>query len=269
MKNRMLPYIFILGVQDKFRGKNLIDEFTRDKISFEIHWANKIKPQDIVDKNISDSGFAKFAIGRQLKHEEISCANGHNAIYKKIYERRLPWSIILEDDVKLINDLSNIKSILWDSKVPTIIYLNALVEKVNHFNDIAKPKEKQSRGVIRQFLPKNIACSYAINLAAVEMIREVGNHNLISSPDWPYRWSSRVDFYQVLSPIFMHPAQEDNSLIGKRLNDREKMLNRIPNPIRLARAVIFRIPFGIAFKTEIVLKSKLIFRQLLYKIGEK
>ena len=104
---------------------------------------------------------------------------------------------------------------------------------------------------------------------AVKVINELGHNQLISSPDWPYRWSPRVDFYQCVSPIFVHPPQGENSLIGERSNNREKILNRIPNPIRLFRALMFNIPFDVAFKKEISFKCKLLFRQLRYKIGAK
>jgi hypothetical protein len=269
MKNKSTPHIFILGLQDNFRGESLVDELAKADSSFEIHWAKKVYSQDIVNQDIIDSRFAKFAIGREIKCEEISCANGHNEIYKKIFEKRLQWSIILEDDVEMIDELDSVNRYLFETEFPSIIFLNNLAEKVSHLNETGKSEEKKQTGIVKQFLPKNIACSYAINFAAVKVINELGHNQLISSPDWPYRWSPRVDFYQCVSPIFVHPPQGENSLIGERSNNREKILNRIPNPIRLFRALMYNIPFDVAFKKEISFKCKLLFRQLRYKIGAK
>lgn len=270
MKSKLIPHIYILGVKDNFRGGNLTNELEGNKdVSFEIHWARRVDLLDLENQDFSNSHFAKFAVGRKLKCEEISCADGHNEIYKKILDRRLPWSIVLEDDVWIVGQLDSVNSYLFDTEIPTIIFLNKLAEKVSHSNDEYKSENEKSFGLVKQFLPKNIACSYAVNLAAVKMINEIQNYHLISSPDWPYRWSPRVDFYQVVLPIFEHPIQGENSLIGDRYSGREKILNRIPNPIRLFRALMFHIPFDIAYKKEISFKYKLIFRQLFYRIGTK
>jgi GR25 family glycosyltransferase involved in LPS biosynthesis len=265
MLSSSIPIIFILGVKKRFRGKSLVSEINRQSGNCQIHWAKTI--EEVQDSVLSSIAFQYFTIGRELKFEEISCALGHNDIYMTILSQNLPWAIVLEDDVQVVAELVKLNDYLFESDAPSIIFLNSFSQKLSHNNSNTRREFGVSAKLSKQFLPKNIACSYAINLAAVRLIANIGQTKLISVADWPYLWFSKVSFYQISNPFFLHSGDPQFSLIGSRVNSRERFSKRIPNPMRVIRAILFGVSIKTAFKNELVLKTKLIYLQAKFKLG--
>ncbi|CAN2244682.1 Glycosyl transferase, family 25 [actinobacterium SCGC AAA044-D11] len=266
MSSILLPKFFILGVRNKFRGFELFNEIERQGGICQIQWAQTF--EEIENYHKTSLEFQNFTIGRRLKFEEISCALGHNEIYQLIWRQGLTWAVVLEDDVQVVNELQKLSDYLFQSDEPTIIFLNSFSLKVSHENVEANHKIGIPDGLRKQFLPKNIACSYAINFAAVDLILKLGRNNLLSVADWPYIWFTQVHFYQIEKPFFSHSNDANFSIIGNRNTSREKFSMRIPNPIRLIRAILFDVPIRIAIKNEVLVKAKLLYLQVKFKIGK-
>jgi GR25 family glycosyltransferase involved in LPS biosynthesis len=267
MASKLLPKFFILGVKNRFRGFELVNEIERQGGICEIHWAQTL--EEIENFNRSSLKFQYFAIGRRLKFEEISCALGHNGIYQLIWKQGLTWGVVLEDDVQVVTELQKLSDYLFQSDQPTIIFLNSFPLNMSHENDEVDHKIGIPNGLRKQFLPKNIACSYAINFAAVDLIFKLGRNNLLSVADWPYVWHRQVNFYQIEELFFSHSDDAKYSIIGNRNTSKEKFSVRIPNPIRVIRAILFGVPIRIAIENEVLVKTKLLYRQVKFKIGKR
>lgn len=120
--------------------------------------------------------------GRKCSPAEIGCTLSHYAIYKKIKDLSIPYALILEDDIKVVNEkfqeaIEQSTKILDQETKPTIILLSGAytyTQSQQLTNDI---KLVNVYGAI-------LAHSYIINLPAAQLL--IQQFPCIQADDWEY-----------------------------------------------------------------------------------
>lgn len=96
--------IFILGLRDRFRGKDLFELFNKQDYNVEIFWGYSKSDIDVLGK-FSYPEKSEFLYGRNISWSEIACSVGHRKILEKAVAENANCLVVLEDDV-MINDLN-------------------------------------------------------------------------------------------------------------------------------------------------------------------
>ena len=114
---------------------------------------------------------------RSLSKGEIGCARSHQLAYES--EREADWIILLEDDVVIVGDLTEIERKLADiSLKPTVV----LFEN-NDSDTLRLPFWKKRHGTY----------SYALNKSALSIIRD-SYTQIWCTADWPIQWVFQTQF---------------------------------------------------------------------------
>lgn len=120
--------------------------------------------------------------GRKCSPAEIGCTLSHCAIYKKITDLSIPYALILEDDIKIVNKkfqeaIAQSTKILDRETKPTIILLSGAYTY------------SQARRLTNDIKLVNVygatlAHSYIINLPAAQLL--IQQIPCIQADDWEY-----------------------------------------------------------------------------------
>ncbi|QRN41353.1 MAG: glycosyltransferase [Neisseriaceae bacterium] len=122
-----LPNIFILSLPDAVnRRQSAFSQCIEYALPFEcvdaLDFRNKTKWETSAAYQPTDKAKQK---NKFLSNTEIACALGHQKIYNKIIAQQIPFSLILEDDFKLINNplplLSHIGTIQKNTEFDVLI----------------------------------------------------------------------------------------------------------------------------------------------------
>lgn len=107
MTTSKLP-VFVISLKSASDRRKLIRE-QLEKLNFEFEFFDAF-----IGKNYADNPAyynekkALKAEGRKLRAGEVGCALSHNAVYRLIVERELPYALILEDDAIISEDLPEV-----------------------------------------------------------------------------------------------------------------------------------------------------------------
>ena len=94
--------IYILGVPEKYRGKNLESRLTNFGLEFLlVEGIDGASLNEDASNLLINQSLAQAQYGRKLTNGEACCTIGHAKIAKKFLESNEDWALVLEDDVIL------------------------------------------------------------------------------------------------------------------------------------------------------------------------
>ena len=111
MHSFKLPVFVVSLKSDSVRRKHIREQL--EKLHFEFEFFDAFIGKDYADNPAYyNEKKALKAEGRKLRAGEVGCALSHNAVYRLIVERELPYALILEDDAVLSADLPEVLDVL-------------------------------------------------------------------------------------------------------------------------------------------------------------
>jgi GR25 family glycosyltransferase involved in LPS biosynthesis len=224
MERLELELIYVLGVPDRFRGKELVNSLLPYGITCKVISginSNSISPEQLVD--LVNQKAASIVLGRKISLGEICCSMVHLAAYKNFLETSAEWVLILEDDAVILRDLEEIFTGLITLESPTILKLSEAAPETSIVKKIASEDLRVSALGFRKLrFPTNMAHAYIINREAAKLaIESCSGMKIHFTADWPYLWDNRVTFWQSNNSFFV---QQGESLIDAD-SDRFRITN--------------------------------------------
>jgi len=220
--------IYILGVEARFRGGQLIKKIQSDGYSCEIVWGEDARDRTRELSRVSRC-LSKFVNNREISIGEYCCAIGHQRILKTFLNSGQSWALILEEDANILEDISLIEELTKDRKEPTILHLAGIDHILRSTQEETfwlreAHSEKLTRGDIVLFRVVGNAYGafgFLINRDAAK-IAVAGNSRLKfpQLADWPSTWRYRINFFLTDKP-FISVETSGSELVG----DRSKLLN--------------------------------------------
>lgn len=100
--------IFLVNLaQKKDRLANADRQLKARGIAYERFPAVYGKALSVAERRASVAGFHSWcAMGRRLLDGEIGCALSHCGIYRRMVDERIPYALVLEDDIAIVGDLA-------------------------------------------------------------------------------------------------------------------------------------------------------------------
>ena len=194
--NRIAPQIYILGLQDRYRGLNLETFLRNQNASFKPVWGidARVEENAKVLETFADQNLAKSYSGKKLLLGEIACAELHHRTYKEFFESGAEWSVIFEDDIgELLLPISVLSDLFSElGSEPTIVKFDVSPERFRKFirNAII---EKSGFSLQEDFTLSYNTRAYGINRRAVRIIIETMKDSLfVNQSDWPIQWRYKV-----------------------------------------------------------------------------
>lgn len=170
---------------------------------------------------------AKKLIHRELKAGEVGCALSHNAVYKEIVKEKLPYALVLEDDIVISKDLPEvIESLLpylTGSRIITLdrcdVYNKRTVIPLFNEYHLATPRYVREGGMAN-------TSGYLITGEAAEKIASVNFPVWCPSDHW-YAYHNEVTFNGIVPSqtvihqnkgVFNSTIQSDGLGISEEIN---------------------------------------------------
>lgn len=243
MMKEVTMQVFVINLdKNQDRCRHMTQQLERLGIAFERLPA--VYGQALSRKELRAS-FSKFrsfcAIGKRLSIGAVGCALSHGKVYQQMIERKIPYALILEDDI------------LIDETIHTQL------DKVSKFIDVNKAQVVvlsalefhggETRGIFRN---NRAICAdgYVITLEAAKTIYHA-NMPVVSEADAWYRWYRRFG----LEVYNAWPAciRQDNGAFGTDINTMNRWnvvgwQKLIYKAIRVPELLIDRIWFFITGK---------------------
>ncbi len=203
--------VYLLGLQNSFRGEALLRELHSTFSDVRIHWGidARVNPMDHSLRNDSRS---MRIYGRVLRDSEIACAQGHFQILLQAKRNPTDITLILEDDAEVL-DSSQLMAWLkeLDLHKPKIwTFPNETSPKLV----IPTPFKKVSK---KTFCTPTLAHAYAVNELALDLVlygyTRYGFEGF--QADFPLFYADSVNFE--IAPMKIIQQSNVESLIGKRL----------------------------------------------------
>ena len=255
--------VYILGLQNHFRGDVLNSELKKFKIDPEIVWGPDVNQELKLIQSMTNQSFAKFSINREIKEHEVSCSIGHLRMYEKFRQSPDEWALFLEDDAICIKNPEHFFDSLPKMKQPIQIFLHDGPGTNLKLNEFSKLK---TLGLTRRLDPQYGAYGYMLNKPAVQLILNSKVTRLISSADWPFLWPRKIKFYVSNQVYFSHPKDTTNSIIGVRINEKVKIKSHLPDIFRINQGLRLGISFHEIIYKEITVKLLRIVLQIKRKV---
>jgi GR25 family glycosyltransferase involved in LPS biosynthesis len=220
-----IELIYILGIPNKFRGKDLMT--TMQRLGFcckviaglDAKLLSDFQASEMVNKRA-----ARIVLGREITIGEACCSLVHLQAYRELLKTDKEWVLILEDDALLLDE--DIRALSFPPNVsePSILKLSSptpedsYVERMRTHDDysIEAARFKKLR------FPTNMAHAYLINRAAAKIaVRKTDKEKIHFTADWPYIWDANVSFWQSEHGYF---SQFGESVIDSD-NSRSKIIS--------------------------------------------
>lgn len=103
------PPVFVINLERNTDRRISIEaQFTQAGLGFEIHAATdgaRLAPSDLA---LYDEDYVFDHISRTLSPSEIGCYLSHQKIWQRILDDKIPWAVVLEDDVLIQAALKDI-----------------------------------------------------------------------------------------------------------------------------------------------------------------
>jgi hypothetical protein len=256
---------YVLGIKSNFRGVALIEQLELYGIFPNIVWGPQVEVDRIRIAQHTNQEFANFAIGRDIKPEEIACCLGHIEMYENFHATESEWGLFLEDDaIPLLDPISLIKR-LPTSDEPLQIFLHDGPGTNLRFR---QDKELKKLDLTRRLDPQYGAYGYLLNRSAVSKILNSPIREFINTPDWPYFWPRQIKYFVSSEVYFSHPKDLSISIIGERINKEAKLINQIPRWSKITEAQKFSPEIQTLLYKEFSLKLLRIFLQIWKRISK-
>ena len=164
---------------------------------FQVHIQEGIVGSKIIDNpRLINRQVFKFLNGREMTPGEAGAALAHFLVYLKIYQQQWPWTLVLEDNARLLPGaerkiaelVGTLRSLQNLTSQPMLIHLN-----LNNARMIARKSNIQEKINLYEALTiLRTSKAYLINYdAAVIALRD--GLPLLDEPDWPH-WIHEVKF---------------------------------------------------------------------------
>lgn len=220
--------IFILGVEARFRGEQLLKKIKGDDYSYQIIWGEDARDR-LRGLSLMSRILSKFVNNREISIGEYCCAVGHQRILEKFLDSGQSWALILEEDASILEDISLIEQVAKDMKGPMILnlagidhILRSAQEETFWLREVHVEKLANEEIILFRVVGNAFgAFGFLINRDAAK-IAVAGNRRLKfpQLADWPSTWRYRIKFFITEKPFI---SVESN---GSELNeDRSKLLN--------------------------------------------
>jgi GR25 family glycosyltransferase involved in LPS biosynthesis len=236
---------YVLGLEEKFRGNQLLDDLAKNDVTFEVVYgiSQKEVPKELFDQYV-DQKRAKFLQGRELTFGEFSCALGHLEMIERFLDSNLRLGLFLEDDAIIdFGAVENILAQVIETDRPFVLQLGG------YFDSRLRPSPFPVHHLSRdQIFQKNIyvmrclryptyAHGYLLSRNAAEFIVKSMRARKIDSPaDFPFAWRNRIPFYISILPAIRQAQGE--SFLQEERNQLESLIKR-PHKISRRFTVIY------------------------------
>lgn len=213
--NRHQVLLVILGIRDKFRGKELQDDLLQKEIPF-----TRVDGLDAKESRIPESWKnqkrSHFLIGRELTETEIACSWGHMRALQTGNVEEVEWTLIVEDNVAPLNIVEIYESLtsLMISEPTLISFFSA-----KEYNFPTRNKEFENSMILRKTVsvPTGTKC-YAVNKSGlthlVNLYNRYGFQGYLA--DFPLFYTNKISI--VLCDSYPIQLITSESLIGERSN---------------------------------------------------
>ena len=196
----MIPIFLINLKQSVERRKYVTDQLEKLGLSYNIFDAYLGKDY-YKDKDFYDEKKALKFEHRKLKIGEVGCSLSHNAIYNKIVKDKIPYALILEDDIilneKLPLFLENIEKHLKGNMVINIsrcdVYKKKNQKKVFENFYLVSPRYIKYGGIA-------CACGYIVTLDAAKIMQDYNKPVYFPADAWGY-YLNKVNFYGIIPTL--------------------------------------------------------------------
>ena len=194
--------VFVLGIEQSFRGDALVSHLGQKGLETEISYG--VDGRTLTHSQLSSMYSSKRAIRimeRELTPMEVGCALGHRIIYEKFLKTDAEWALVLEEDSFPTSDFNLDQISLRKLDKPQIVNLQGIArilrqyEKFPHLIYDASDLSDNNMNFTTYSVKGNMqgAFAYLINRSAAQIA--VASYNLIDSvADWPYAWRNKVQF---------------------------------------------------------------------------
>jgi hypothetical protein len=215
--------IYILGVEARFRGKLLLEKIKSTGHAYEIVWGedaqNSPNRLSYILRFLS-----KVVNNREISMGEYYCATGHQRILETFVDSGNEWALILEEDAMVLEDISSIEGLTWDTSDPTIVHLAGIDSILQSSKEEtfwlkeARAEMHNNQEIIFFRIGGNVfgAFGFLINREAAK-IAVSGNRRLRfpQLADWPSTWRHKVKFY-ITDKSFVFVETSGSELVEHR-----------------------------------------------------
>lgn len=231
---------YILGIEKAYRGKMLEEDLQNCGITaIRVYGPDLREKSNVYETFNINRKIVRMQIHRDLLLGEIGCYIGHLQIYEEFLKTNQEWALVLEDDVKIVGDLSTLKKIEYPrigkhilqlhDHLPNLKILKSLIDKSRIFvtND--------SVSFQRIIRPLFGSSAYIINRAAAEFaLEDYKKLGIYGTFDWPINWIANITYWRSDYQPFFHDTNGTNTVIDPksiRLNDTWSSLRKITEVI--------------------------------------
>jgi hypothetical protein len=195
--------VYVLGLEDGFRGAELRDFLVRSqfdtKIVFGIHGSNL--PPDVLASVYSRRRSARI-MKRELTPEEVACVIGHRRIYQEFAQTGEEWALILEEDSVPAGDFLLDQVQLKNFSEPMIVCLQGVASLLSQFSQFphlvhgVTELSANDKSLSVYSVKGNIQGAYAYLMNRQAALIALNSYRTIdSAADWPYAWRSKIAFH--------------------------------------------------------------------------
>lgn len=179
-----------------------------------------INPKD-QNEQLSSPNISELALGRPLTVGEIGCAIAHQRATETVMlvgsdggDSHSEWALILEDDADgKISDFIEILEFLDSLRIGKPSLINFFSDSTNSTNRNRPSSKCRTRSKFhRQFYWRGITSSYALNLAATELLVGMQTGRVSYVADWPPSYA-HLSFFQSRLTLGQSASE---SVIGSR-----------------------------------------------------
>ena len=259
------------------RRRDLIAQLNL-KRSFLVHNISGVRG----DRHINDRGLAnrksyRFLVGRDIWPGELGCSLAHVKAFKVIVEKGWEWTLILEDNSRLMEDTSEqlskllifLSQSLEFSSSPTIAQLNASGDdkiigvKIDEFKDFDLYDSYRLLGPTKAYLINQSAAQLALSRSLP----------IRTPPDYP-GWTSlthflipRDELFDVARNLPSEIGPKRSTIVLKRNSSRFRRVLRKILTLFLVMTLTEGFVYRIVMKRDYYLPSILIPRLIRFRIN--
>lgn len=171
---------------------------------------------------------------------EIGCYLSHIKCWKKIIDEKLDYAIIIEDDVKILQDLSKIKELLNANLFPEWDYIKIGETPIRRNSRVVKKIEDYSIVKYSKKVPTG-AFGQIVSYEGSKKLLEYSNPFYRPvDVDFQYTWENNLTVLGI-KPYFVDAIkhQSDISDIGDRKKGKKRIFIKITNIIKEYFQILF------------------------------
>ncbi|MGI5172155.1 glycosyltransferase family 25 protein [Treponema sp. OMZ 840] len=190
--------VFVISLKSASERRSFIQNQLK-KLNFDFEFFDAFIGKDYAsDPAYYNEKKALKAEGRKLRAGEVGCALSHNAVYRLIAEKKLPYALILEDDAIISEDLPQV----IDKLLPYLdgrriiqlercdLYKKSSIQPLVKGYSIVEPRFIKA-GTIAQ------AAGYLISFEAAMAIKDINFPVYFPADSWGY-YKKYVHFSAVI-----------------------------------------------------------------------